>query len=455
MKQKYFLGLLLATLLGFATSCNETDPPYPDNTVNFSTAELGIAESDSLKAFTVNLDYAETSDISVTLGIAASGAEYGTDFILTPVATDNLITLTIPAGSTSASIQVKKKGKFFEGSEAIVFSIQSVEGKPAYGSLALGATASLKLSFSPIISEGASITLQGGAGGSNAANSVFLDFSSNEQTAVARAFWNLGFYNGSTFAVKLNNTMPTTALATTLDIADVISKADSTTYINQLTLSYSDKFAYLDDLSGDVSGTVIKDDGRVYLANFVGVTPQLYKVKVSLKNNDTYTLQYASSNSSAVKTIDIPKNSKHNYTYVSFTSNGMVNVEPEAAKWDIQWTKAIYKTWNADLNSYIPYTFSDLVFINKLAGVTAAEVFTSVVSYANFSLSYLPSITFSSDVDVIGSKWRVTTGDGVKKDRFYVIKDPAGNVYKLQFLKMGVNDSGTRGYPQIEYALVQ
>jgi hypothetical protein len=450
MKQKYLLGLLLATLLGFSSSCKETDPPYPDNTVNFSASTLGFGESDSVKTFTVNLDYAQTYDATVTIGVTAIGVEFGTDFSLSPTMANNVITATIEAGNTSDTITVTRLAEFLEGSEMITFSILSVAGTATYGPLAIGSADSSTLSFSAIVSEGSSMTLQGGAGGSNAANSVFVDFSNNEQTAVERTSWNLGFYNGSTFAVKLNNTLPTTAVAASIGISDVVSTADSATYMAELTLNYSDKFAYLDDLSGDISGTVINKQDQVYLVNFVGVVPQLYKVKVSLKDTDTYTVQYAPSYSSTVQSIDVPKDTAYNYTYVSFASNSIVSVEPKAAKWDIEWTKAIYKT------SGIPYMFSDLVFINTLGGTTAAEVLTSVVSYADFSLSNLSDITFSSDIDVIGSNWRSTTSTGVKADRFYVVKDPAGNVYKLRFLKMGVNsDGGTRGYPQIEYALVE
>jgi hypothetical protein len=36
-----------------------------------------------------------------------------------------------------------------------------------------------------------------------------------------------------------------------------------------------------------------------------------------------------------------------------------------------------------------------------------------------------------------------------------VVKDPAGNYYKLKFISMGLNDGGSRGYPVVEYKLVK
>jgi hypothetical protein len=60
---------------------------------------------------------------------------------------------------------------------------------------------------------------------------------------------------------------------------------------------------------------------------------------------------------------------------------------------------------------------------------------------------------------VIGSKWRTTAPGGttgIKRDRFYVVKDPLGNVYKLKFVSMGLGaDGGERGKPVVEYKLVK
>jgi len=100
----------------------------------------------------------------------------------------------------------------------------------------------------------------------------------------------------------------------------------------------------------------------------------------------------------------------------------------------------------------IAYPFSDMVTINFRSGVQASEVLTSAINYEDISLKQANSLTFSNISDVIGSKWRSTNPPtGVKADRFYVIRDAAGNIYKLKFLAMGVNDGGTRGRPQFAY----
>lgn len=446
MKKFFYLSLVLAGL--FVTSCSDDDPPLADNTVSFSATELGISETESSKSFTINIDRAESADVTININVTATGVTYGDDFTTTPAVSSNTISAIIKAGSTSTSVEIKKLAALLEGDEYIDFEISS-----ATGGLVLGDKKSLKLTFGAIVSTGSSMTLQGGEGGSAAVNSVFVDFSSNEQTAIARASWNLGFYNGSEFGVIMNNTLPTTAKVTDLAIDAIISDADAETYKTELTLNYTDKFAYLDDLKGDLSKSVIKEEGKVYLVNFAGLTPQLYKVKVTKKDANTYTVQYAASNSATAKSIDVAKNSDYNFTYVSFTDNKVVQVEPEKAKWDIQWTRAIYVT------SGIPYIFSDLVFINSKAGVTVATVtITDKLTYANVKASDVKDTDYSSDVDAIGSKWRATTGTsaGVTQTQFYLIKDAAGNIYKLRFLKVGVgSDGGKRGYPELEYALVK
>ncbi|MFN3381839.1 MAG: HmuY family protein [Runella zeae] len=43
----------------------------------------------------------------------------------------------------------------------------------------------------------------------------------------------------------------------------------------------------------------------------------------------------------------------------------------------------------------------------------------------------------------------------MKTDRFYIIKDPNGNYYKLKFISFHPSEGGTRGRPIIDYKLVK
>lgn len=447
MKRVLYFSFLLLGL--FATSCSDDDAPLPDNTVNFSATELGIGEAETSKSFTVNIDRKSDAAVSIAITTTAKGVTYGTDYTTTPATANNILTVTIPAGETSATVEVKKVATLFDGDETIDFDITTVGS-----GIVLGDKKTLKLTFGAIISEGTTLKLEGGEGGSNAVNSVFVDFSGNEQTSVARKLWNFGFYTGSDFGVILNNTTASTAIeATNQSLDAVISAADSAAYVAKLVIGGGEgNFDIIDDVLGDLSKSVIKE-GKVYIVSLGESQTPLYRVKVSKKDENTYTIQYAKSNESTVKSLDVAKNTAYNFVYASISTDKVVSVQPEKTKWDIEWTRAMYKTGT------LPYIFSDFVYINTKGGVKAAEVLTSTVTYDKYAASNVTSTDFSDAVDVIGSKWRSGGGPNalpaVKADRFYVIKDASDNVYKVRFVSMSGGDGGERGYPVVEYALVK
>lgn len=339
---------------------------------------------------------------------------------------------------------------------------------------------SCKKDSDPIIvvppSSGSTLTLNGLIGeeaGTSAGNSVFVDFSKDKQVSVARTSWDLGFYSGTEFRVILNHTVGSTAIAldktdlNTVTAADTVSIASA----NTLALGQGDGgFSTIDPVGGGtaayLAGTVIKEvsateaSNKVYIVNrgSAGVTEKRgwEKIRV-IRNGNGYTLQYAKINETTFKTLNIVKDPAFNFKFASFTA-GAVEVEPAKADWDIQWTLSTYMA-----SATVPYTFSDFVLINFVGGVTAAEVVfsgtdaNSKVNYADFKEADLSGISFNGNRDAIAGKWRVTSGTpvGVKTDRFYLVKDGTGNVYKLKFVSFHANDTGVRGKPVITYELIK
>jgi len=293
---------------------------------------------------------------------------------------------------------------------------------------------------------------------------VFLDLSTNQQTPVLRSSWDLGFYSGSDFRVTINGTYGASALA--INKTDINAVSDKDFKTDSLAVGQGvGKLSLVDDASGDITKTVIAAvsatdaDNKVYILNRKGgsmdVLPvaDLYKIRV-LRKGSGYTLQYAKVNDTTFKTIDITKDVAYNFEFVSLEKGATVDVEPAKDRWDLKWGYSMYFTNFG--SGLIPYGFSDMVFTNNLGGVEAAEVLTTTATYDAFAESNLTGITFSKAADVIGSKWRVTQGTiGVKTDRFYLIKDPAGNIYKLKFISFHANDGGERGKPKLEYKLVK
>lgn len=355
----------------------------------------------------------------------------------------------------------------------------------SYLLLALGVTlavTSCKRSDDPVPdippSDGTQMTLNGGEGGSAAENTVFVDLSADKQTPVKRTTWNLGFYNGNQFRVILNSTSGSSAIEVNETDINAVNADNTDLEGLNIALGTPGAFDNIDDLTGDISKTLIpeisetENNNKVYVINTsggshgAGLDPEnLFKVRI-LKAGDDYTLQYAEINATNYQSITIRKDQEYNFQYFSF-DRGLVDIEPSKGDWDFQWTWSLY--FGETAGGQYPYGFSDLVFINSLAGVSAAEVIfqdedgksNGEPSYEDFSESDLPALSLSTSKGVIGANWRVTPSPspgvvaGAKKDRFYVIKDAAGNYYKLKFNSFTPEDAGKRGYPELEYKLIK
>lgn len=456
MKQ-IFLSLAVIAM-SLLASCKDDTAALPDNLVNFETNAVGIDETEASKTVTIHLSRAAEAATTLSIGVNAINTIYGTDFTTEPAAETGVINLSIAKDATSATFVINKaEGLYFDGDESIELTLSLGDE-----SLVLGDQNKLTVSFASIVSNGSNMTLQGGEGGSSAINSVFVDMSNNVQSSVARKSWDLGFYCADDFRVILNHTVGAAAIAINKNDLTQVT-AEDTVALN-LTVSSSNENAFniIDDVDGDMSKTVFGDisatdaDNKVFIINrgISGSTAARAWKKVRVLRTSTgYTLQYANITDATFQTIQIDKDASYNFKYISF-DNGAATVQPTKAKWDFMWTGAIYKTTSG--TTLVPYYFSDQVLINHLAGITAAEVLTSTVAYANYAESNIATTTFSDARSTIGSNWRVTQGTvGVKNDRFYVIKDGAGNVYKVRFTSFHASDGGVRGYPTLEYVLVK
>jgi hypothetical protein len=461
-KVRSLLALLIFSIS--INACKQDDPPLPDNLVQFDATEQGF-ESDKTDAdIKLTLTRSAETATAITIDLAPSGIAYGTQFTTTPAATNNSLTVTIPAGSSTGSFKVTKAASLFlSGKESINFTI-----KTAARPVLIGTKTTTTLKFSSIVSTGSQLKLNGGEGGASAINSVFVDFSNNAQTSAARNSWDLGFYGGTDFRVVINGTTGATAKELTKTDLAQVTTADTVGLKNILILSLgTGSFDNVDDVEGDVTKTVIKAvsatdaENKVYIINpgNSGTTAKAwYKVRV-IRKGTGYTLQYAQIAETTFKTLDITKDATLNFSYVSF-EKGLTSVEPAKANWDIEWTLATYKA-ALSATEFVPYTYSDYVFINALGGVEAAEILaTATVTYDAYAEASIATTTFKKDRNVIGSNWRTSAGPSgapaaVKTDRFYVIKDAVGNVYKLKFLNYTASDGGVRGYPNIEYKLVK
>jgi hypothetical protein len=453
---KKLLLSIICSIIILVAACKKNDPPLVDNSINFQTDKQGFSADEASSELKLTLSRVSDAAVSVQVKLQTTGLTYGTEFTTEPAAVNGSIAIVIPAGSSSATIKVSKTANLFlNGTEAIDLVINS-----ASHSIVIGSTGQLRLTFASIVSSGTQMTLEGGTGGSGAVNSVYVDLSANKQTSVLRNSWDLGFYTGSDFRVILNNTAAASVLPTSKTDINAVTASDID--ITQLALGLGKgTFSIFDDVNGDLSKTAIPAisvndaENKVYVINRSGgsgsVLPatDLMKVRILRSSGGGYTLQYAKLNETTFKTLTIAKDIKYNFRHISF-ADGAVEAEPAKTNWDIQWGYSIYYTGTT------PYAFSDLVFGNYLGGTQVAEVLTSTVGYDAYGPANIEATTFSASRNTISSNWRVTSGGtvGVKTDRFYVIKDSAGNIYKLKFVSFGP-DGGTRGFPVLTYSLVK
>lgn len=466
---KQFLRLwsliLAVALLGVLNACDDDEPPLPDNTVNFeSSAELGFEDDESEKTINIVLDRETTVETTITVSLAATGVTYSDQFTTEPAAIGGSLTLTVPAGSTQTSFKVVKvAGLLLDNAAEVTFTIASAAEPLFVGSTAV----TRKVSFAPIISQGSSeFQLNGGTVDASftATNAVYVDFSGNAQTSVDRTLYDLAFYSGAEYRVMLNYTSNATALVLDKNDIDAVTSADADGKSlapgpgANATIGLYDAWTWTSDLTQTVIAEVSATDAdnKVYL--FKPAAPNgdntdkatWYKIRILRNGTTGYTLQYARLDATTHSTIAITKNADYNFTFASMATGNTISFEPKKANWDMVWSYAAYYTQN------FAYAFNDFVLTNNTAGVTAVKVTaTGTLTYDSFKEADLAGLDFSNKRDAIGSGWR-STSTGIIKNQFYVVKDGAGNYYKLNFVSMGVaSDGGTRGKPVIQYALVK
>ena len=316
-------------------------------------------------------------------------------------------------------------------------------------------------------------------GGETQPNQVFVDLSSDKQQVIDRSSWDFGFYSGASNSVILN--AASGMLAYQLDKSDLAAVTVEDTLGLGEILSLEAIFAslflpeapdwlfssvdWVDDPTGDLSKTAISsisenaNSNLVYIINrgstAAGMNRGWIKLKVDFIDG-AYSVKYADISDQDFNEITVEKEDDYNFSYLSI-DNGLVMVEPESESWDLALTTYI------DIQNFgveFPYGVKDWVIQNRTIKTAQVSVVENILTeFQEFTAEDVDGLTFSSDVDAIGGSWRTvaspTPGSvtAVVDDKFYVIEDTDGNYYKLVFTGM-LSTTGERGYPQIQYELI-
>ncbi|HET8803622.1 MAG TPA: HmuY family protein [Aequorivita sp.] len=467
MKPLKTLIYTLITLVGLS-SCSSDDNNLKGDpfVVAFLEPSGNLGEIDVNKI--IDLVYSETAknNGAFTISVETENAVYGTDFTTEPAAIDGKILLQINQGSQTNQFIFNKLNANLDETTEINFTITSIEYTDSdirgYTNLILNSEAAVGGSIQPEV------------GGPNEQFQVYLDLSAKSFRKVQRDTWDLAFFSKEGFRVGINGSIYMAAAELQETNIDNITQADVEGLMPQVAVGTFDSAneIYIDSPNGDINLTAIKEinlddsQNKVYLVNLgyeVGTeTPIPGSVAIAgdargwrkirvLRNGDSYVLQYANLNDSSHQEIIINKSAGFNATFFSFNTNSVVNVEPEADKWDLNFT--VFTNIIEDAGSY---GFSDGVLHNRKGGVTAYSVTTNQYLYEDFNTSNVIANNFKMDQLVIGASWRdVMDEEKVLVDNiFYIIKDSNGNVYKLKFTAL-LNDNGDRGFPEFKYELLQ
>ncbi len=463
--KKQMLKIITVTLLitVLVSGCRKREAMLPDNLVNFETSQQGITASENSINFKIKLERPTDRDIAVTISIAEQGVFYATDYVTTPAAAAGKLQLLIPSGNTETSFTVSKvNGVLFDGDEQLLFDIYS-SASPVF----IGNRKQLALNFAELVSGSTSAVINGG--GALFPNKTFIDLSANRETPVNRGNWDLGFYTGpDDFRVILNSSSAMMAKQLAKNDLTQVTAADTIGFSAEVAFN---QFAptpvslpYIDYPNGDLTRTAIgaissiATDNKVYIVNR-GTGPGnpapargWKKVRIIRYAGGGYTLQYADISATSFQEMNIAKDDKYFFKYISF-DNGSVNVEPEKKKWDMAWSY-FSNTTNFGAGE-VPYLFQDIIIINR--NVQVAKVMTATKAFADFDSTNIAAQTFLTTQTAIGSDWRSgggpTSSPAVRTDRYYIIRDGNNNYYKLRFTALTQN--GERGYPAYESVLIK
>jgi hypothetical protein len=316
-------------------------------------------------------------------------------------------------------------------------------------------------------------------GGQNEKNQVYIDLSKNENTQAQRDSWDLAFYNGNEYRVKINfSTYMAVKQLDTNDLA-AVNTANVQDYFEDVAVATFDptNMNYIDSPDGSITGTAIAEisatnaENKVYLVNLGNnvstVVPSLgfvdmkgtargWKKMRIIRDGNGYKIMYANLDDTTYQTKTISKGNSYHFKFFSFTTNNEVNVERPKYDWDLCFT-----TFANEIPGSGSYMYPDYVLTNNLSNVASYKVDQSLsgaILYENFTKADVVETNFATERRTIGSSWRNGGGPGVtpyvKTNLYYIVKDADGNYYKLKFSAM-TNTSGERGYPQFLYKLLQ
>lgn len=320
-------------------------------------------------------------------------------------------------------------------------------------------------------------------GGPNQQNQVFIKLNTNTKSEAKRDDWDLRFFCGSEFRVGINGSIQMAVKQLNTTNIDEVQSADATVAVSLETLA---SLGYVDNPTGILTGsgsgvgTAIAEisanasENKVYLVNLgfrTGTTTPSpgsialngdargwKKIRIS-REGSGYKLQYADLNATTHQTVTITKDANYNFKFFNLITNQEITAEPKKQLWDLCFTT--FTNYFPVGPNQVTYFFSDFVTSNLYGGTKVYQVMNTEFSYDAFMKVNIDNSKFTpseTDQRAIGSNWRSgggpNSGPSIRDDRFYVLKDSQGNLYKIKFLAL-TNDANQRGHAAFEFKILE
>ncbi len=279
--------------------------------------------------------------------------------------------------------------------------------------------------------------------GSDYKYQTYFDLKTNSVVGVnLKTDWDLGFecsQNG--FQVILNAAKSMYAYNT--NISDFNSITD--------TIGFETNKKW-DAPSGDMDSTAIGDwqtNTSVYIIdrgyNEIGTHQGFRKIQFLSVNELSYQIRFADLNGDNEKTMKIDKDDAYNFSFLSFSTQNTVMIEPPKETWDLVFTQFLHVFYEPEL---IIYLVTGCV-LNRYQTSAIKDV---NIDFSEITLDYAENKILKSEIDVIGYDWKTYTGGAyiTNSEYNYIIKDSEGFYYKLHFIDF-YSETGQKGTPVFEF----
>jgi len=210
-----------------------------------------------------------------------------------------------------------------------------------------------------------------------------------------------------------------------------------------------------DEASGNLDSTAIGDWrnlNHVYLIDRgyseTGTHQGYRKLQIAAVSPQSYSIKYANVDGTNENNLTINKDSLYNCTFLSFTTNATLIVEPPKATWDLVFTQYTHIFTHPDV---VPYLVTGCL-TNRYQTLSLLN---QTHSFENTNLTNATTLSLGSAINTIGYDWKTFVGSvfETNSNLNYVIQDAEGYYYKLKFIDF-YTTQGVKGSPRFEFQML-